>query len=256
MNASLLWPALYVLLMWWGLTGIVLYLDGLPRRTYTRTLAAAGMLLVLAFAGVLETRAADEVAAVYCAFTCALFIWGFLELSYLTGWITGPRSEPCPQGLGTWQRFRLALQTSLYHELLVVFTGLLLWWLTAGYPNTAAFYGFAVLWLMRWSAKLNAFFGVRNLNENWLPDHLRYLSTYMQRRAMNPFFPVSVAAAIVVAVYLAGQVALPADGPAVAQVLVLTLLVLAIIEHALLVLPFDASTPWRWGFRSHERNRR
>ena len=42
------------------------------------------------------------------------------------------------------------------------------------------------------SAKLNVYFGVPNLSEELLPEHLRYLVSFMARRPMNLFFPVSV----------------------------------------------------------------
>ena len=38
---------------------------------------------------------------------------------------------------------------------------------------------------MRQSAKLNVFLGVRNLNADFLPDHLKYLQTYFVRAPMN-----------------------------------------------------------------------
>ncbi|WP_163591818.1 DUF3623 family protein, partial [Klebsiella pneumoniae] len=48
------------------------------------------------------------------------------------------------------------------------------------------------LWLMRLSAKLNVFLGVRNLNEQFLPEHLRYMHSYFRQRSSNALFPVSV----------------------------------------------------------------
>ena len=51
---------------------------------------------------------------------------------------------------------------------------------------------------MHQSAKLNMFFGVPNLGEEMLPEHLRYLASFMTRRPMNMFFPVSVTVSTIV----------------------------------------------------------
>jgi putative photosynthetic complex assembly protein 2 len=42
--------------------------------------------------------------------------------------------------------------------------------LTAGGENRVAAATCATLGLMRWSAKLNLFLGVRNYNQDWLPE--------------------------------------------------------------------------------------
>jgi putative photosynthetic complex assembly protein 2 len=105
---------------------------------------------------------------------------------------------------------------------------------------------------MRLSAKLNLFLGVRNLNERFLPEHLRYLQSYFTRRKMNLLFPVSIAASSVLATLvwrgaLAGYVgAFEATG----LTFVGTLLTLAILEHWLMVLPLPAEVLWNWGLRS------
>ncbi len=251
---SLLLPVTYILLLWWLLTGVVLYLDGLPRRSFRWTLLGATVVLLLAVLGVVGTRSSTSLPDVYCAATCGLLIWGYLELTYLTGFFTGPVKHACPPRATGPRRFWLALQTSLYHELAVVFAGLMLYVITAGHENHFAFGCFVVLWIMRWSAKLNLYFGVRNLNEDWLPEHLRYLASYMRRRPIGPFFLSSVGAAMAMAIYLTSQFsAEPLNGQAAGQLLVLTLLWLAILEHWMLVLPVDASAVWRWGLRSHDR---
>ena len=246
-------PILFALLLWWVSTGVILYLDGLPARTYRWSLAMATLLLLAAGLGIVATRGRADVLAAYCAFSCALIVWGWLEMSYYMGFITGPRKHPCPPGARTWQRFSLALQTSLYHELLIVGFGAALLGITAGYPNRTAAWSFVVFWLMRWSAKLNIFFGVRNLNEEWLPERLRFLTSYMARRPFNWLLPFSVVGASLVAVilYLLIVAAAPGSFTAVSLTLIATLLVLAIVEHGLLVLPLRAEVIWSWGFRSH-----
>ena len=43
------WPALYTRLLWWFSTGVILYLNGLPRATHPWTMAAATVNRVVAF---------------------------------------------------------------------------------------------------------------------------------------------------------------------------------------------------------------
>jgi len=106
---------------------------------------------------------------------------------------------------------------------------------------------------MRQSAKLNVFLGVRNLNADFLPDHLKYLQTYFVRAPMNALFPLSVAAATLAAVPLWQGAVAPESGAFViaSRTLVASLLTLAILEHALLVLPLPAERLWAWAMRSH-----
>ena len=108
--------------------------------------------------------------------------------------VTGPRPRACPAGASGSERFVLGVKASLWHELAIVATAALLAWLTWGAANTTALITFVVLWLMRWSAKLNIFLGVRNLHQEFWPDHLSYLGSYVGRRAANALFPLSMLA--------------------------------------------------------------
>ncbi len=89
-------------------------------------------------------------------------------------------------------------------------TAVLLAALTWDAANPVGLWTFTVLWLMRWSAKLNVFLGVPNLNGDWLPAHLGFLQSYMGRRSMNHLFPLSVTTATVAAVLVTLE-ALAAD---------------------------------------------
>jgi putative photosynthetic complex assembly protein 2 len=81
---------------------------------------------------------------------------------------------------------------------------------------------------------------------------LKYLQTYFTRRAMNFFLPISVIAALIVAVPMWQAVSLATWGSpeAIRLVLVATLLSLAILEHFFLVIPLPFEALWRWGLRS------
>ena len=243
------WPLLFALFVWWFSTGLVLYLDQLPRRTYRWSLAGATAVLIAALCGTVRTSIDATVAAAYCAFSCAVLVWGWLEMTYYMGAVTGPREAPCPPGAWGWRRFGYALQASLYHELAIVATAAAIVALTWGGANQVGTWTFVVLWVMRWSAKLNIFLGVPHLNEAFLPEHLRFLRTYIPRRSMNALFPISVTVATIALVLLT-QGALAADGfEAAGLSLLAALLALAILEHWFLVVPLRDSALWSWALR-------
>jgi putative photosynthetic complex assembly protein 2 len=247
-------PFAFTVLVWWASTGAILYLDGLARRTHRTTMAATTVVAGLAVWGLWFSSGQTTVAGAYCGFTCAILIWAWQEVGFLLGYVTGPRRTPCPPGLRGGPRFRAALEAVAHHELALVVLALFVAFATWDRPNQTGLWTYLVLWTMRQSAKLNVFLGVRNLNADFLPEHLKYLQTYFVRAPMNPLLPVSVAAATVVAIPL-WQAAAAAGASAfeVASVtLVASLLSLAILEHLLLVLPLPAERLWSWGMKSHE----
>ncbi len=232
--------------------GVVLYLDGLPRTTFRYSLAGAGAIAVAALAGVVMSSDSIDVGNAYVAFTCGLTLWGWLEMSYFMGLITGPWQAPCPPQLRGWPRFALALRTSLYHEVLVVLVGCALLAYTRNSPNQLAAWTFAVLWLMRWSSKLNVFLGVPNLNEEFLPDTLDYLKSFMIKKPMNLLFPLSITLATVLSVeLLAAALVAPAQSfEATAYGLLAALMLLGLLEHWFLVLPLEDAALWRWALQA------
>lgn len=243
---------LYALFLWWFSTGVILYLDKRPQRTYRWSLLGATALMLLSFAALLGLREQTTVLSAFISFTAGVLIWAWMEMSYFMGLVTGPRKQPCPTQCSSWRRFWLAIQTSLYHELSIVAAGLLLIVMTWGAANQVGAWTFVILWFMRWSAKMNLFFGVPNLNEDWLPEHIRFLTSYLSKRPINLFFPISVSAATIVMVLLV-EIALefpPESFGAVALMLTATLLALAILEHWLLVLPLADAALWRWALSS------
>ena len=105
---------------------------------------------------------------------------------------------------------------------------------------------------MRQSAKLNVFLGVRNLNEQFLPEHLRYIHTYFRQRPSNGLFPVSVIAVTALAA-MAWHSAVAMSFSAfevTACSFIAMLLSLALLEHWFMVLPLPSEKLWDWGMRS------
>lgn len=253
MSAYLL-PIVYTLFIWWFSTGVILFLNGLPRWTFKWTMLGTSFVLVMALIGLVVTRDDTRITGAYLAFTCGLLVWAWQEVAFLLGYVTGPRRTDCPAESTGWRRAGYAFMAVLHHEVALVVLGAAVLAATWGGPNQTGMWTFLILWVMRQSAKLNVFLGVRNLNEGFLPVHLKYLQTYFTRRPMNRLFPVSVIASTVVAALIWQEARmLGIDSfDATSLTFAATLLTLAVLEHWFLVLPLPAEALWNWGLRSRQ----
>ena len=245
-------PLIFTLFIWWFSTGAILFLNGLPSRTFKWTMLGTSVVLVAALAGLGLTRDDTTVSGAYLAFTSGVMVWAWQEVAFLLGYVTGPRRTPCPPESSGWERAGYAFMAVMHHELALVGLGLAVVALTWGGENPTGLWTFMILWVMRQSAKLNVFLGVRNLNEGFLPIHLKYLQTYFTRRAMNRLFPVSVIVSSVVAamIWQAATVAGITAFDATALTFAATLLTLAVLEHWFMVLPLPFEVMWNWGLKS------
>lgn len=232
---------------WWFFTGAILWLVHRPVSWQRPVAILFTALLVPALLGVHVSAADVSPTGTVQAFALSLFIWGWLELTYLTGFLSGPAVFPCPAGTGLVERFFRGLRTCLHHELAAVALLTMLSILSWGMPNRTALWAFAVLLLMRWSAKLNLVLGVRNYNQQWLPAHLNYLDSYIPRRRMNLLFPISVFVGMGVSLWILEAFQSSASlGERVSLLLVGTLTVLGTIEHIFLMLPLGEARLWAW----------
>lgn len=245
---------LVALSIWWVSTGIILILDGMPARTFSRSMAGATGLLGLALYGVAHLRDDLSVGGAYLGFGCGVIIWGWLEMSFLMGYVTGPRRHACPANCRGWRHFLHAIQAILYHEIAIIVLMVAVFALSRRGGNSVAAWSIAILWVMRASAKLNLFLGVRNLSAELLPMDLAYLGSFFRKQPMNFLFPVSITAASVVATLLVRKLFVPgiSDFALTGNCLLATLAILGILEHWMLVLPFPAAALWSWGLRSRE----
>jgi putative photosynthetic complex assembly protein 2 len=244
---DLLVPILFALGTWWLSTVLMMWRSKRAEPGCVRTMAVMTLIAAAGLSLIVATRHGTGAASAYLAFVGGLSIWAWHEMSYFLAVVTGPRPEACPEGASAGRRFVLGVQASLWHELIIVVTALGLIALAWGTANPYGAWTFAVLWLMRWSAKLNIFFGVRNLHEEFWPDHLRYLGSYVHSAAMNPFFPLSMIAAGLALAWMIGQAG-AAENLGVDRagwVLVSTLLGLAILEHVLMFLRVPDAVLWR-----------
>ena len=243
-------PILYVLFVWWFSTGLIIYLDALPRQTFRWTMLGTTALLLAALYGLVASRDDPTVAGAYHAFSSGLMVWGWLEVSFLLGYITGPRKEPCPEGCTTGRRFGLALRAVLYHELATAVGAAVVVAMTWGGANQVGAWTFLVLWGMRCSAKLNLFLGARNLNAEFLPAHLRFLVSYLPKKRMNLLFPLSITASTAILVVLVQRLLAADAAAATGLTVVAALMALAILEHWFLMLPLPDAALWKWALRA------
>ena len=168
------------------------------------------------------------------------------------GYVTGPRKAQCPENCRGFRHFGHAVQTSLWHELAIIVAAIAVVALTWGQPNQIGIWTFMVLWWMHQSAKLNVFFGVRNLNEEFLPEHLEFLKGFLNKRSMNLLFPFSVTISTVITALLV-VAALDASATPfemAGYTFLAVLMALAILEHWMLVLPMPAGAIWSPALKS------
>jgi putative photosynthetic complex assembly protein 2 len=244
---------LFAVFLWWASTGAILFLDGLPRRTYAASMAAMSVIAAAALAALWFTRDAATGGAVVIAFTAALALWAWNEMAFLMGFITGPRKHPATPGVRGLARFMESAATLITHEIAIAATALLIWVIVRDSANLFGLWTFLVLWIMRLSTKINIFLGAPNVTEEFLPPHLSYLASYFRKRPMNGFFPLSVTLSTLAAAWLAHLAFLPGQtaGAVLGYSLVAALMALAVLEHWLLFVPLPAQRLWAWSLRSH-----
>jgi putative photosynthetic complex assembly protein 2 len=244
---------LFAVFLWWAGTGAILFLDGLPRRTYAASMAAMTVLAVAALAALWLVRDQLSNGAVVIGFTAALTLWAWNEMAFLMGFVTGPRKSAATPGVRGWARFRQSAATLISHEIAIAATAVAVWLIVRDSANHFGLWTFAVLWVMRLSTKINIFLGAPNVTVEFLPPHLSYLATYFRKRPMNGFFPLSITLSTLAAAWLAHLALRPGldAGEVLGYSLLAALMALAVLEHWLLFVPVPAARLWSWSLRSH-----
>jgi putative photosynthetic complex assembly protein 2 len=188
-------------------------------------------------------------AVLACA--CSIGVWGWNELLFLTGIVTGPNRSAPAAALQGGARFRAAAASVLHHELALAASLIAVAAVTLPGGNLVGLWTFLILWIMRLSAKLNIFLGVPNPGLQFLPDHLAYLGGHFRSGPVGAFFAVSTTAATAALATIVAATALSDGGDfeATAATLLSTLLALAIVEHWFLALPLPTERLWGIGRR-------
>ena len=236
---------------WWFATGAILLVVRMADRAGGRAhlRATLGGLPLLTLGGGLVVLSLDShsTAGVYTAFAGALVIWGWIELSFLTGVVTGPMRDDALPGLRGWARFQRAFATVAWHELALVSGLLVLVLASDGAVNRVALATYMVLFLARICAKLNLYFGVPRINTEFVPLRLVHLTSYFTRGPVTLAFPLAITVLTVLFAVCAERL-WSADVPATATgyALLTALAGLALLEHWLMVVPLPDAKLWRW----------
>lgn len=240
---------------WWFCTGIILWrvrvADNLDRsgdRDAHRNSVIFGFPVFVAGVALANASIADgSVNGTYMGFLATLALWGWIELAFLSGVITGPNREPCPPFARPTDRFWRAVGTIAWHEAALVATMIFLGYLSWSAENPCAFYTFALLFFARVSAKLNLFFGVPRINTEFLPRPLTHLASHFRSAGMNGLFPISITVlTFATACWLERAWAAPDAVGQVGHILLAALTALALLEHWFMVLPLPDQKLWRW----------
>jgi putative photosynthetic complex assembly protein 2 len=249
--ASLAIPFAVVIALWFVSTGLVAMINHRLRRSFGRSLMIASSCAIAGLGLVVLTAQMTTVWATYASFVGGLLIWSWHEISFLTGAVSGTHRQHCPPDLRGWKRFSLATMALIHHEVALAMTAAMLLSLSTLTVNATGAYTFALLLIFRLSSKLNIFWGVPNMSDELLPDHLDYLKSYFGAKRLRVMLPLSTAAIVALAAYF-GMAASDAvdSGLAVQAGLLCCLCLLAALEHIFLALPFRDSALWGWAIKA------
>lgn len=242
---------LATLFVWWFSTGIILWrvrvADNGQPQDHLNSVIIGLPLLAIGIAAAHASLPDLSAMGIYTAFLAAMALWGWVELAFLSGIITGPNRKPCPPFASTGDRFWRAVGTIAWHELALVLTVVALGLASLHAANPFAFGTFALLFVARISAKLNLFLGVPRINTQFLPKPLAHLASHFRLGPVTAFFPISVSALTVFsALLLERAINVTHPGMAVGYALLTCLSLLALLEHWFMVLPLPDEKLWRW----------
>ncbi|MBM1221771.1 DUF3623 domain-containing protein [Ponticoccus sp. SC2-23] len=241
--------------VWWFATGVILVAvrwadrqaDGRQNAAHGLALFGAVPLLALGAAGVIASLNDPGLGGVYAGFLGALAIWGWIEMAFLTGIITGPEREDCPPGLTGAARFFRAWNTVAHHEIALTLGLLAIVVVSASDTGGTALWTYLVLYVARISAKLNLFLGAPRINLEFVPARLVHLKSYFRRGPVTLMFPASITAlTFAVGCFTERLIAADTVANQVHFMLLAVLSGLALLEHWLMVVPLPDAKLWRW----------
>lgn len=241
--------SLFAIFVWWFSTGAILVAVRRADRagTHVATVVAGLPLLLGGGWAVMVSLADPGVIGVYLGFLGALAIWGWIELAFLAGVITGPMKDDCLPGLTGKDRFFRAFATLAYHELALTVALLGLVLASTNAPNRMALAAYLVLFMARIFAKLNLFYGVPRINTEFVPDRLSHLKSYFRRGPVTWAFPAAISVLTALLAVCAERLwSAGSDATIMGFALLTALAALALLEHWLMVVPLPDAKLWRW----------
>ncbi|MEM1100403.1 MAG: putative photosynthetic complex assembly protein PuhE [Pseudomonadota bacterium] len=241
---------LVALMAWWVGTGVILLA---VRRADVAGAGPLGLVLgglpflVFGLVGVPVAAGDASVAGLYGGFFAALALWGWIELSFMSGLITGPNRAPLAPGAAGIARVWAAWWAVAWHEVLLLAGLVYVLWATAGGAQAMAGWTFGVLYGARVLAKLNLFLGVPGINHDAVPRALSHIPSYFRQGDPSLLFPISV---IILSLGTALWLSRLAGAGSVEETVTFGLLSaltgLALLEHWMMLLPMADTKLWRW----------
>ena len=250
MNSPLL-AALGVLLAWWLSTGLILWrvriADNGPAHGHMRSVIGGLPLLGFGLWGAVVFSADPSAFGVYLGFAAALALWGWVELAFLSGVLTGPNTTPSPAGLSPRARFIRAFLAVAWHELVLAAIMIGLIWVQWAGQNTIAAATFALLLVARTLAKINLFLGVPRINLQFIPGPINHMKSHFRIAPATGFLLLSICILVMLTLLF---IIWALDGVTPENSLGYTVLAalaaLALLEHLFMVLPLPDAKLWTW----------
>lgn len=246
------WIAAFLaLFVWWFSTGAILaavrWADGRGRGAGLWLTVASLPIFGLGCLGILASLSSFNAVSAYTGFLSAIALWGWIELAFLTGVITGPNQSAFEEDR---PRFAQAWRTVAYHEVFLTLTLGFVVYATFGADNKVGLWTFVILYFARVSAKLNLYFGVPRINVEFIPESLAHIPSHFRTAPLNWLFPISITA-LSLATFcwierLYSALALTYEAGVVGFALLTTITALASLEHWFMVLPMADAKLWRW----------
>lgn len=247
-------PVLATIAVWFFATGLIAWAANARREGFPRSLVLAGVAGVAGLGAVLASLPMTGIEGSYLGFVGALAIWGWHELAFLTGGVTGPRREPAMPHAHGLLRFRQASAAVIHHEIVLAATALMLVALSWGHPNPLGAQVFALLFGLRLLSKMNLFVGVPNASTDMLPRHLAYMTSYFGPNRFTPLLAASIAGTVVMASWLGAFAAGAEPGAsAVGASLLFGIAALGALEHLFFALPLRDGALWGWALPARGR---
>ena len=233
-------------LSWWLGTGVILWLVRLTPSTFRWSMWLLTLTLLASLYATAWSMRNPNVAGAYVGYISVIAMWSWHEMAFLSGWLTGPRRVAQDATATGSRRFKQAVQVLLHHELALVVNFAVLVAMQWGQPSYVSLCTFGLLWCMRVSSKLNLFFGVPLVGDQYLPSHMTYIGTYFRRGPVTLWFYVTVTLSAATWGWMVIEVQRGNVGTSTGWVLLASLLGLALIEHALMVFALPIQRIWGW----------
>jgi len=234
------------LLAWWIGTGAVfLAARGGPRRRRW-SFAGATAMMGLAITAMPGLSGRTDTGGILLALLAGFSVWAWVELSFYTGYVTGPSRAVPPPGAGFRTRFRYALAACLWHELVIPVLGVVLWIVAGSGVHLWSLWIYLTFWVLHEVARVNVLAGVPHPFAELLPDHLDHLEPYLEARRPGWLLPTTLVAHLVALGFLV-TAALSAVGTPglLGWVSIAALVALGWLEHLVLLLPIPLERLWR-----------